>query len=159
MRVGDAPTLRVDLASDALPGPHLKPLNGVVFVPAYTDFKLHNITNGPGDPNHEPLDMNQPAGTPAFFKGNSEFITRRLWGLANQGPYGHHGLYTTMREAILAHHGEAEASGKAFRALSDYDRDSLIDFLKSLQVLPKGAQSLCVDENGKNISCPASVLP
>lgn len=159
MRVGDAPSIGVDLTSELLPSPHLQPVDGVVWVPAYTDLKLHDITNGTGDPNHEPLDMNQAAGTPAFFKGNSMFVTRRLWGVGNQGPYGHHGLYTTMREAILAHHGEAEASGKAFRALTKYDRDSLIEFLKSLQVLPKGVNSLCIDENGKDIPCPPGVQP
>ena len=38
----------------------------------------------------------------------------------------HHGLYTTMREAVLAHHGEADASGAAFRWLPKYDQDSII---------------------------------
>lgn len=159
LRVGDAPTLSVDLTSNDLPTPRLKPVKGVVSVPAYTDFKLHDITTGPGDPNREPLDMNQPAGTPVFFAGNSKFITRKLWGIANQHPFGHHGLYTTMREAVLAHAGEAQASGTAFRALPKYDQDSIIEFLKSLQILPEGAKSLCVDENGKDIKCPPGIEP
>jgi len=64
-----------------------------------------------------------------------------------------------MREAVLAHHGEAEASGRAFRALPKYDQDSIIEFLKSLQILPAGAGSLCVDENGKDTACPAGIEP
>jgi hypothetical protein len=36
-----------------------------------------------------------------------------------------------------------------FKALSDYDRDAIIEFLKSLQVLPPGTPSLVVDENGR----------
>ena len=128
-------------------------------MPAYTDFKLHDITSGPGDPNREPLDMNEPAGSAGFFAGNSKFITRRLWGIANQHPFGHHGLYTTMREAVLAHHGEAEASGAAFRALAKYDQDSVIEFLKSLQILPPTARSLCVDKNGKDTDCPPGIQP
>jgi CxxC motif-containing protein (DUF1111 family) len=133
---GDAPVLAVDLTSDELPGPRLKPTGNTVWVPAFTDFKLHDITAGPDDPNREPCDMNQPAGSPAFFLGNSKFLTRRLWGIANQHPFGHHGMYTTMREAVLAHHGEAEDTLDNFQNLSKYDQDSLIEFLKSLRIVP-----------------------
>ena len=49
--VGQAPTLAVDLSSDELPPPRLKPSQGIIMVPAYTDLKLHDITTGqPGDP-------------------------------------------------------------------------------------------------------------
>jgi len=153
LRVGDAPSLIVDLTSDGLPRPRLKPAHGVVNVPAYTDFKLHDITRGPGDPNREALDMNEPAGSAAFFAGNSKFITRKLWGMANQHSFGHHGLYTTIRQAVLAHAGEAEASRTQFEALPDYDRNSIIEFLKSLQILPPGSSSLCVTDNGEPTSC------
>jgi hypothetical protein len=136
LQVGDAPTMAVDLTSDELPRPRLKPSGNVVWVPAFTDFKLHDITSGPEDPNREPLDMNQPAGSPEFFLGNGKFLTRRLWGIANQHPFGHHGMYTTMREAVLAHHGEAENTYTAFQSLSKYDQDSLIEFLKSLRIVP-----------------------
>jgi CxxC motif-containing protein (DUF1111 family) len=104
LRVGDAPTLTVDLSAKNLPQPRLKPdSNGVVWVPAFTDMKLHDITSGPGDPNAEPLDMQQEPGTAAFYATNSKFLTRRLWGVGNTPPYFHHGQFTTMREAILAH--------------------------------------------------------
>lgn len=151
--------ISVDLTSKSLPRPRLpKPSNGVVMVPAFTDLKLHDITSGPNDPNREALDMNQPAGSPGFFAGNSKFITRKLWGIANQHSFGHHGLYTTMREAVLAHAGEAQASTNAFMALSKYDQDSVIEFLKSLQTLPETAKSLCVDQNGNDIACPPGIL-
>jgi hypothetical protein len=136
LRPGDAPEVSVDLTSDDLPGPRLKPRGGVVWVPAFTDFKLHDITAGVQDPNREPLDMNQPAGSPAFFLGNGKFLTRRLWGIANQHPFGPHGMYTTMREALLAHDGEARDSRAAFQSLPKYDQDSVIEFLKSLQIVP-----------------------
>jgi hypothetical protein len=136
LQPGDALPLAVDLTSDKLPGPRLKPSGIMVWVPAFTDLKLHDITSGPDDPNREPLDMNQPAGSPAFFLGNSRFLTRRLWGIADQHPFGHHGMYTTMREAVLAHHGEAEDTYKGFQNLSKYDQDSLIEFLKSLRIVP-----------------------
>jgi CxxC motif-containing protein (DUF1111 family) len=101
----------------------------------------------------EALDQNEPAGTPAFFAGNRRFITRKLWGIANQHSFGHHGQYTTLREAVLAHAGEAAQSSAEFRKLDDDGQDALIEFLKSLQILPPGTPCLIVDEN---YSCGAS---
>ena len=142
LQPGQAPALSIDLTSDDLPGPRLKPdSHGIVWVPAYTDLKLHDITSGPGDPNAEPLDQNQPIGSPGFFAGNTKFITRKLWGVGNSGPYMHHGKFTTMREAIEAHSGEALASRQAFDGLAAYDRDSVIEFLKSLQIVPPETHS------------------
>jgi hypothetical protein len=152
---GEAPTLTVDLSSDELPNPRLKPSRGVVMVPAYTDLKLHDITTGlPGDPNIEALDMNQPAGSPGFFAGNRKFLTRKLWGTANEPPFFHHGQYTTLRQSVLAHAGEALASRQAFDTLSEYEQGSVIEFLKTLQVLPPGTKFLIVDEHGERKRWP-----
>ena len=147
--VGQAPTLTVDLSSDELPSPRLKPSHGVVMVPAYTDLKLHDITMGPGDPNREALDMNEPADSDAFFAGNGKFLTRKLWGTANEPPFFHHGQFTTLRESVKAHDGEAKATQLAFEALGQYEQDCVIEFLKTLQVLPPGTRALVVDENGR----------
>jgi hypothetical protein len=150
LQLGDTPALAVDLTGDELPGPRLKPVNGVVWVPVFTDFKLHDITGGLDDPNREPLDMNQPAGSAAFFAGNGKFLTRKLWGIANQHSFGHHGLYTTMREAVLAHAGEALNARMNFQSLSTYEQDCVIEFLKSLQILPPNTHQLIVNEGKKN---------
>jgi len=147
LRVGEAPTLSVDLTDRTLPPPRLQPNHSIVEVPAFTDLKLHDITEGPNDPDIEPLDMNQPNGSPDFFAGNRKFITKKLWGVGNQPPFFHHGQFTTMRKAILGHAGEAAASRVAFESLSPYDRDSIIEFLKTLQVLPPGTKHLVCDEN------------
>ena len=153
--VGQAPTLTVDLSSDELPSPRLKPSHGVVMVPAYTDLKLHDITTGASDdPNREALDMNEPAGSPAFFKGNGKFLTRKLWGTANEPPFFHHGQFTTLRQSVKAHDGEAKAARLAFEALSPFEQDALIEFLKTLQVLPPGRRYLVVDEYGKKKNWP-----
>jgi len=142
----DTPVLAVDLTSDELPGPRLKPHSGIVSVPAFTDFKLHDITGGLDDPNREALDMNAPAASPNFFAGNSKFLTRRLWEAGEQGPYFHHGQFTTLREAIFAHGGEALASRLAFGALNDEGQASVIEFLKSLRILPRGTSHLLIEE-------------
>jgi hypothetical protein len=150
-RPGEIETIAVNLSSDALPGPRVKPgADGIVWVRAFTDFKLHDITAGaPDDPHREALDINEPGGSEAFLGGNSKFLTKKLWGAANERPYFHHGKLTTLREATLAHRGEAEQARANFVALDAGDRDRVIEFLKSLQVLPPGAESLVVDENGE----------
>ncbi|HXJ44023.1 MAG TPA: di-heme oxidoredictase family protein [Bryobacteraceae bacterium] len=145
LRMGETKTLYFDLSSDELPAPRLKPdSSGVVWVEAYTDFKLHDIC-APDDA--EPLDMNQSVWSKKFKEGNRRFLTRRLWGAANMPNHFHNGMYTTMRRAILEHAGEALESRKSFEALSKGERDSLIEFLKTLQVLPPGTKDRIVDEN------------
>ena len=136
LRPGEAPELRVDLTRSDLPGRRLKAKRGVVWVPAFTDLKLHDITSGPDDPNAEAIDINHPGGSPEFFGGNRRFLTKKLWGAANEPPYFHHGRFTTLREAVLAHDGEARATRQAFEALSADERDRVIEFLKSMQVAP-----------------------
>ena len=147
-----APPVAMDLTSDELPEPRLRPVGGVLMVPAYTDLKLHDIsaTSDPAtDPECEPLDQNQAAGSAAFFGGNCKFITRKLWGFYNQGgAFMHHGKFTTAREAVEAHNGEALAQRKAFDALAVDQQNDLVEFLKSLQVLPPRSRSLVVDERG-----------
>ena len=156
-----APALTVDLTSNEVPEPHLHPnARGIITVPAYTDLKLHDIsaTSNPAtDPECEPLDQNQPAGSPGFFAGNCKFITRKLWGFYNQGgAFIHHGKFTTARQAVEAHNGEALGQRRAFDALPPDEQNDLIEFLKSLQVLPPGSKSLIVDEHGKPKHWPPS---
>lgn len=152
LRSGDTRTLRVDLNDRALPLPRLAPADAhaeVMMIPAYTDFKLHDVSGELDDMPAEALDMNWPVWAAKFPAGNKRFLTRRLWGIANSGPYFHHGLFSTMRQAVLGHAGEALASRKAFQAAPKSDQDALIEFLKSLQVLPPGTPDLVVDEHFK----------
>lgn len=147
LRTGWAKTYSMDLTAAGLPEPRLRPAHpndGVIMVPAYTDFKLHDIC-APDE--KEPLDQNYPAWSRQFRAGNRRFLTRRLWGAGNQPPYFHHGLFTTMRQAVLAHDGEAVESRRAFQHLTRYEQDSVIEFLKTLQVLPPGVKDLVVDEH------------
>jgi CxxC motif-containing protein (DUF1111 family) len=146
LRRGTARTIEVDLTQAMLPQPRLAPSeNAVLSVPAYTDFKLHDITNATDDV--EALDMNQPPASPAFASGNRKFLTRRLWDVASRPSYFHHGLFTTIRQAVLAHGGEALDQRRGFESLPRYEQDALVEFLKTLQVLPPGTRALVVDEH------------
>jgi hypothetical protein len=155
LQPSDAPILAVDLNDRKLPRPRLRARRGVVYVPAFTDLKIHDITTGPDDPNCEPLDQNQPEGSDAFFGGNCRFLTRKLWGTANEPPFFHHGKFTTLRQSVEAHWGDATDSRLAYDALPPRDQDRVIEFLKSLQVLPPGTKSLVVDERGRKRKWPA----
>jgi hypothetical protein len=68
-----------------------------------------------------------------------EFLTRKLWDAGNSDPYGHRGDLTTLTEAIYYHGGEARQSRDAYLAASQYDQAAVIEFLKSMQVLPAGS--------------------
>jgi len=145
LRSGETSDFTVDLSSEVLPPPRLRPdASGTVWVEAYTDFKLHDMCE-PGEV-AEPLDMNQGQWSKKFKAGNCRFLTKRLWGAANEPPFFHHGLFTTMRQAVLAHAGEAKLSRLAFQALPSADQDAVIEFLKTLQVLPAGTKERIVDE-------------
>ena len=154
LRSGDAATLPLDLTDRLLPHPRLTPVKGVVNVLAYTDFKLHDICTGPSDPNAEPLNQNQAAGSEFFFAGNRYFLTKRLWSVGSSPNHFHHGKFTTIRESILAHAGEAQVSQTNFANLSPYDQGSIIEFLKTLKVLQVGTRSIIVDEHNRPIEWP-----
>ncbi len=145
LRSGETRDLKVDLSSDLLPAPRLRPdSSGTVWVEAYTDLKLHDICE-PGEA--ELLDMNQSQWSKKFKGGNCRFLTKRLWGAANEPPFYHHGLFTTLRQSVLAHSGEARQSRQNFQALPPAEQDAVIEFLKTLQVLPPGTKDRIVDEN------------
>ncbi|MBC8095602.1 MAG: hypothetical protein H7Y43_07305 [Akkermansiaceae bacterium] len=149
LRSGTVASVYMNLTEKSLPSPRLTPDDsiGLLMVPAYTDLKLHDISDPQETGAAEPLDMNQFVWSDRFGAGNRRFLTKRLWGAANEPPYFHHGLFTTLRQAVLAHHGEALEERRSFQKLPAYDQDSLIEFLKTLQVLPPGTRHLVVDEN------------
>ena len=60
-------------------------------------------------------------------------------------------------ELVAAHAAglrEAEAQRLAFERLTTYEQDSVIEFLKSLQVLPPGTNDLIVDEHYRRRDWP-----
>ena len=134
-------TYDFNLTSTGL-GPFLerRPDNRAV-VRAFTDLKRHNLCDD--DFNHFCNERLAQAGVPTEL-----FLTRKLWDVGNTAPYGHVGDLTTITEAIHFHGGEARGSRDAFFNLSDGERAEVVEFLKSLQILPEGSSSLVVDEYG-----------
>ena len=65
-----------------------------------------------------------------------EWRTPPLWGVASTAPYLHDGRAATLKEAILWHGGEAQASRDQFAALSGNDQELVIAFLRTLQAPP-----------------------
>ena len=147
LRRGEARTIRMGLNDPVLPQPRLPVTkDGLVWVPAYTDFKLHDITAGPSDFGAEPLDMNYATWSVNLAKGNRRFLTKRLWACANAPSHFHHGLFTTLRASVQAHAGEALDARQRFERLPPGEQDALIEFLKTLQALPPGTSNLIVDD-------------
>ncbi len=102
---------------------------GRVLVPLFGDLKRHKIA----DPARETLG-NELLGQ--RFVARDVFITAELWGIGSTAPYGHRGDLTTLDEVIDAHGGEATAARKAYAALDENDRQSVIAFLRSLTIEP-----------------------
>ena len=127
----------LDLTASWLPQPRPGRRAGAVSVSVYSDFKLHDITDGPGSADRDALHLHTQPGSPEFFGGATRFLTARLWGVADRPPYFHNGRHTTLAEAIGAHAGEAAASRSAYRGLSDRERDAVLAFLRSLRVRPE----------------------
>ena len=74
-----------------------------------------------------------------------EWLTRKLWGVASEAPFLHHGRATLLSEAILLHGGEAEPQRLAYEALSSDDQAAIVEFIKTLQILPEDAGRVIVD--------------
>jgi hypothetical protein len=131
------------------PEPRL-PSNGAggATVRAFTDLKRHNLNDA--EVNHFANEQ-VPQGFLTGFAPSSDFtiapeprstelfMTGRLWTVGSSDPYGHRGDLPMLTEAILAHGGEARPQREAFLALADEEQNAIVEFLRSLQVVPDGA--------------------
>lgn len=96
--------------------------DGGVRVAMFSDLKRHDM----GD-----------ALAETFWAGsteiNREFITAKLWGVADTAPYLHDGRAQTIHEAIMLHGGEAEPVRDAFAALTDEQQAAIVAYLRTLR--------------------------
>ena len=95
--------------------------NGIV-VELFSDLKRHDMGPGLAESFHRAGD-----------KRNAEFITAKLWGVADTAPYLHDGRALTLFEAIDLHGGDAREARDQFTNLSTEDQAELIVFLKTLR--------------------------
>ena len=128
---------------------------GRAIVRAFTDLKRHDLTDADegffgnehlaqGRLNGFDPDSNFTVVAPP--RPMAQFLTRKLWDAGNSAPYGHRGDLTTLTEAIHYHAGEARAVRDAFFALPADDQAAVIEFLKTLQILPDGSHRVVVED-------------
>ena len=137
------------------PAPRLERLpHGRALVRAFTDLKRHDLNDADYDhfANEQVPQgrLNGFAPASAFTvapppRPTRQFLTRKLWDAGNSAPYGHRGDLTTLTEAIHFHGGEARAARDAFFNLPADDQAAVIEFLKTLQILPDGSPRVVVE--------------
>jgi cytochrome c peroxidase len=88
----------------------------------FSDLKRHDMGPGLAESFHL-----------ASEKQNREFITAKLWGVADTSPYLHDGRALTLNEAILSHGGEAQVARDTYASLSDRQKNHIIRFLNTLR--------------------------
>ena len=73
---------------------------------------------------------------------NQEYVTARLWGIADTAPYMHDGRALTIPEAIDMHGGDAAYAADNYRALTAAEQAQLLAFLMSLRTPTSPARDL-----------------
>ena len=133
------PFANVFLEVDLTNASRFKPAGGGVRVPLYSDLKRHDMAP----------ELADAAG--------ADFITPRLWGIADTAPYMHDGAALSLREAIERHGGEGQAAADNFVALTAGQQSDMLAFLETLRA-PKSPhadiddsanQGLVADDGGE----------
>jgi len=106
--------------------------DGGAIVRAYTDLKRHSLCDA-----DDAFFCNEKVAEEGIAPGT--FLTRKLWDIGSSAPYGHRGDLSTLTEAIEHHAAEARPSRTKFDNLSAWQQSAIIEFLKSLQILPSGS--------------------
>ena len=121
-----------DMTKDGeLPRLEATPEGGAI-VRAYTDLKRHNLCDSA-----DQFFCNERVAEPGI--ALSTFLTRKLWDIGSSAAFGHRGDLSTITEAIEHHAGEARPARTKFSNLSPYERAAIVEFLKTLQILPPGS--------------------
>jgi len=125
--------LRVNLHEWAFGDQPAQPQPGAAtLLPIWSDLRRHDM--GPALADAHDTFRDDAPGLPtadgfATFFGRSEFLTTPLWGIAVTAPYLHDGRAPTIRDAILAHGGEANESLSKFLTAPAADQQAVLDLL------------------------------
>jgi mono/diheme cytochrome c family protein len=112
--------------------------DGGAIVRAFTDLKRHNLCD----------ELDRFFCNETIAQGGippSTFLTRKLWDVGSSAVFGHRGDLSTLTEAIQHHAGEGRPSLTKYLSLSAHERAAIVEFLKTLQVMPPGSP-LVIDE-------------
>ena len=107
--------------------------SGGLVIPLYSDLKQHDMGEGLAE-----------SFQGAVAGRNAEFITAKLWGVADSAPYLHDGRALTLDEAIGWHGGEAQEVRDRYLALSTQGQEALRAFLGTLR-LPQDPNADVID--------------
>ncbi len=121
------------LPSDSYP--RLRLTDGQLLVPLYSDLKRHRMGDNLAQAGPEQAN---DSGDPV---PNNQWLTSKLWGLADSGPWLHDGRARTLNQAILWHAGpnsEANPVIARYKTLPPQQQQALIAFLESLRLPPPG---------------------
>ncbi len=149
---------RVDL-SKGIASPRVQKDGNRYVVRAFTDLKRHDLNDGTYAHfanERAPQGFLHGVSPTALFTEPTrprplrEFLTRKLWDAGSSAPYGHRGDLTTLTEAIYFHGGEGRQVRDRFFARSATDQADVIEFLKSLQVLPEGSPNKVREREDEN---------
>jgi CxxC motif-containing protein (DUF1111 family) len=96
---------------------------GSKIIHPYSDFLMHDVGTGDGIP---------VLSTPEYAGTATQMRTAPLWGLRTRNRLMHDGLSLTVQEAIRRHAGQAASVTASYNALTDAQRNQLLEFLGSL---------------------------
>jgi hypothetical protein len=138
-----------DMTKDGeLPRPEPTPEGGAI-VRAYTDLKRHKLCD-----ESDQFFCNETLVQPGIEP--STFVTRKLWDIGSSAAFGHRGDLSTISEAIEHHAGEARPARNKYSELSAHDRAAIVEFLKTLQILPQGSTLIIEEATTQSVSRASS---
>lgn len=137
--VEDDPTANIFYSVDLSKAPSaISKKNKKLKVGLFSDLKRHDMGDALKEDFH--------AATP---EQNREFITAKLWGVADTAPYLHDGRAMTLNEAIMLHGGEAATAQSNYAALSTEQKNQLLAFLNTLRNPENPNADVVSPRNGK----------